>query len=124
MAPGRKTPLPPKNDLEMTFQSIIQSLSGCCYLLVDALDEILRNISGLGNSKLSLLVTSQGEPDFREEFQWDLGWKILGMGSSRVDVDIARFVQNELATARKFASLSKANRDKIKDYLVKNANGT
>jgi len=125
MAPGRQTvPLPPKNDLEMTFQSIIQSLSGGGYLVMDALDEIphgiqredflrlLRNISGLVNSKLSLLVTSQGEPDFREEFQWDLGWRILGMGSSRVDVDIARFVQNELISvgigeARKFSSSGK-----------------
>ncbi len=137
MAPESQTvPLPPKNDLEMTFQSIIQSLPGGGYLVMDALDEIphgiqredflglLRSISGLVNSKLSILVTSQGEPDFKEEFQWDLGWRILGMGSSRVDVDIGRFVQNELATARKFASLSDTNRDKIKDYLVKHANGT
>jgi len=140
MAPGRlggqRVPLPRGHDLAMTFQSIIQSLPCGGYLVMDALDEIphgdqrrdfldlLHSISGLVNSKLSVLVTSQGEPDFREEFQWDSGWRILGMGSSRVDVDIGRFVQNELATARKFARLSDTNRDKIKDYLVEHANGT
>ena len=136
LAPGRPTvPLPPRKDLELAFSAIIQSLSNGGYLIMDAMDEIphgnqrdqflkwLRSFSHQDNPKLSILASSQGEPDFSNEFWWDLGWTILGMGPSKVDVDIGFFVSHELTTAPKFSDLSEVNRAKIKNHLVSNSNG-
>jgi hypothetical protein len=75
------------------------------------------------SSTLSILVTSQLEPDFDDEFLWDLGWENLGLGRSRVDEDIARFVHYELSTASKFSQLSFDNKRRIEDYLTANAAG-
>jgi hypothetical protein len=74
-------------------------------------------------STLSILVTSQSQPDFDSEFLWDLGWENLGLSRSRVDEDIARFVHYELSTATKFSQLSFDNKREIEEYLVANADG-
>jgi hypothetical protein len=134
--PGRPiVPIPPRDDLLHLFLDICQSFSTQCFLLLDAMDEIphgeqrddilrlLHELTNPGVSKVSLLVTSQPEPDFSNTFRWDLGWTNLGMSSSRVDVDIGLFVRHEVSTASKFSGLSGDNRKKIEDYLTKEANG-
>jgi hypothetical protein len=125
---------------------ICRSSASRGFLLLDALDEIphgqqrgqflqlLRILTGhektaqeppspRKSSTLSILATSQVEPDFDDEFLWDLGWENLGLGRSRVDEDIARFVHHELSTACKFSRLSFDNKRRIEDYLTANAAG-
>ncbi|KAM3064731.1 hypothetical protein ACMFMF_011776 [Clarireedia jacksonii] len=83
---------------------------------------LLHELTNPGVSKVSLLVTSQPEPDFSNTFRWDLGWTNLGMSSSRVDADIGLFVRHAVSTASKFSGLSGDDRKKIEDYLTKEAN--
>lgn len=126
---------PLKSELLKVLLDIFQSLQSGGFLIMDAMDEIphglqredflrfLLEVTSHQTSKLSILVTSQNEPDFANQFRWDLGWKILGLGSSRVDKDIALFVRYELSTATKFSRLSLDNRRIIEDYLIRNADG-
>jgi hypothetical protein len=136
MSHGSSTaPRPMNSEILKVFLNISQSLPNGGFLVMDAMDEIphglqredflqfLRKVTGNQGSRLNILVSSQSEPDFTNQFRWDLGWNILGLGRTRVDEDIALFVQDELSTATKFCRLSVSDRKRIETYLVQNANG-
>ena len=141
LVPGRRrVPIPGSSELTKIFVDICHSSITHGYLLLDALDEIphgqqrdqflklLRVLTGheektTNPSTLSILVTSQRELDFDNGLLWDQGWENLVLGRSRVDEDIARFVDHELSTATKFAQLSFEDKSKIEEYIVEHALG-
>lgn len=123
---------PSIQSLEDTLYSIIIQFD-MAFIIIDALDECtslergkvltwIATMSSRNIGKLHIILTSRPERDIEEPLQ-DMGADSVDLAAESLNRDIEMYLDQELATNRKFKKWDETIRGKIKSTLRKGAQG-